>query len=302
MGGGQYESCASSAFNNNNDPGNTISWSSATSHKDWANIAVSSPVMTRNRFTAIETTDEEPDTRPFIEYESRRTKRRRHGTASPRQQPQQPPLVEQVRRQRGGRLIKGNSASTVHRIAAAEIFTDKAVFCVDNVNRAVSVDDLKSFVNSLKVNVLSCFPARPRRNRGESQPVTDRCAFRLCVAATDRDRLLDSSKWPDSVIISEWYYINPADDRRRRAVPAGGDVSNDAAAKPLSPIVATATTPVAIAASCTSGAANGGVVDHDDYLSAARSVDLADMDVTVADDNETTVLYGNGASTSTVNA
>ena len=174
--------------------------------------------MTRNRFAAIETTNKEPDARPFNEYESRRAKRRRHGTVSPRQQSQQPQqpqqhsLVGQVRRQRGGRLIRGNSASKVHRIAAAKIFTDKAVFCVDNVNPAVSVDDLKSFVNSLQVNVLSCFSARPRRNRGESLPVTDRCAFRLCVAATDRDRLLDSSKWPDSVIISCLLYTSDAAD------------------------------------------------------------------------------------------
>ena len=157
-------------------------------------------------------------------------------------------------------------------------------------------------MNSLQVNVLSCFSARPCRNRGESLPVTDRCAFRLCVAATDRDRLLDSSKWPDSVIISEWYYINPADDRRRRADPTGGNVSNDTAAKrPLSPIAAAATIPVATAAIRTSDAANGGAVDHDDCLPTACSVNLADMDVIVADDNETTVLYNNGASTSTVN-
>jgi len=153
------------------------------------------------------------------------------------------------------------------------------------------------------VNVFSCFPARPRRIRGESQPVTDRLAFRLCVADTDCDRLLDSSKWPDSVIISEWYYINPADDRRRRAEPVRDDVSDDTAVKrPLSPIAAAETIPAATAMIPTSAAANGNVVEPHDCLSALRSVDSADMDEANADDNDTTVLYNNGAATSTFTA
>ena len=300
VGGGQREPIASGAAVNS-DLGNAISWSSTMSHKDWATVAVSSPVVTRNRFTAIETTDDEHDAQPFTTHESRSTKRRRHGT-SPQQQSQQSLPTERVR-QRGSRLMKGSSAPKVHRIAAAKIIVEKAVFCVDNVDPSVSVDDLISFVSRLKVNVFSCFPARPRRNRGELQPVTDRRAFRLCVAATDRDRLLDSSKWPDSVTISEWYYINPANDRRRRAEPVRDDVSDDTAAKrPLSPIAATQSIPAATAMIPTSAAANGNVVDLHDRLSAACSVDCADMDVANTDDNDTTVLYNNGAATSTSTA
>ena len=44
----------------------------------------------------------------------------------------------------------------------------------------------------------------------------DRRAFRLCVAEADRNRLLDESKWPDSVIISEWFRVNPANERQRQ--------------------------------------------------------------------------------------
>ena len=100
-----------------------------------------------------------------------------------------------------------------------------------------------------------------------------------------------------------WYYINPADDRRRRAEAVRDDVSDDAAASPPpSPIAAAETIPAATAMIPTSAAANGNVVDPHDRLSAARSVDSADMDVANADDNDTTVLYNNGAATSTSTA
>jgi len=45
--------------------------------------------------------------------------------------------------------MRGSSAPEVHRIAAAKILVEKAVFCVDNVNPSVSVDDLTSFVSRL---------------------------------------------------------------------------------------------------------------------------------------------------------
>ena len=45
--------------------------------------------------------------------------------------------------------------------------------------------------------------------------------FRLCVAAEDRARLLDESRWPDSVVISEWYYLNPANRVQSQFEPSG---------------------------------------------------------------------------------
>ena len=133
---------------------------------DLASIAVSSPVQTRNRFSAIELQDEERDPLPHDEHESRRAKRHRRGSSAPQKKQQSPAPVEQTR-QRGGRLSKSSSASKIHRANAAEILVDKSYFCVDNVNLIVSVDDLKSFVSGMHVNVLSCFPARVN-NHGRS--------------------------------------------------------------------------------------------------------------------------------------
>ena len=68
----------------------------------------------------------------------------------------------------------------------------------------------------MSVNVLSCFPAEPRPRRDEKERITDRRAFRLCIADCDRNRLLDASKWPDSVTVSEWYRIPPSEAAKRR--------------------------------------------------------------------------------------
>jgi len=39
-----------------------------------------------------------------------------------------------------------------------KILVDKAVFCVDNVSSSVSVDDLKSFVSGMHMNVFVLLP------------------------------------------------------------------------------------------------------------------------------------------------
>ena len=69
----------------------------------------------------------------------------------------------------------------------------------------------------MSVNVKSCFRVKPRRYRDEEEPVKGRAAFRPCIADKDRDLLLDDSKWPDSIVISEWFHIDPANRRQNPA-------------------------------------------------------------------------------------
>ena len=59
--------------------------SKTQSQTDWASIATSSPFTSKNRFEVMET-DEDSDAAQFTEYHSRRSKRRRLPTSSPRQQ------------------------------------------------------------------------------------------------------------------------------------------------------------------------------------------------------------------------
>ena len=92
----------------------------------------------------------------------------------------------------------------------------------------VHADDVRSFVSSMAVNVISCFEVKPRRRRpGEEGEIKDRKAFRLCIRADDRDLLLDASKWPNSIAVSEWFFSPPQvqNEKRRRLLGPGDSTS-----------------------------------------------------------------------------
>jgi len=124
---------------------------------------------------------------------------------------------------------KDQQHTSDHGFGAAKKLVKKAVFCVDNVSSSCDVDDIRSFVANMSIDVLSCFCAEPRRRRDESRQAIQRRAFRLCIADSDRDRLLDARKWPDSIMISEWYYISPeiAAERRAAATRRAGESRRD---------------------------------------------------------------------------
>ena len=316
------------------------------SQMDWASVATSSPFASKNRFGMLET-DEDNDAAQFTEYRSRRSKRRRFPTSSSqqqqqtvdnqqhqqqqqrgreaevhRQQQQHPDQrSNQQRSRRGGRLLKG-SASNVRGLVAAKYIVDKAVFCVDNVDPSVTTDDLAAFVRSMSVSVISCFRATPRRFRGESGPITDRAAFRLCIAAADRQRLLDDSQWPESVIISEWFYIKPTADRRQRAaqpaVNAGESETETETERRSSSVVSVPMPPSSSAGACRDAPAAGDVAagsslvattssssSSSSSLSAAaagtRVTDHTSASTSDSGDGDATVLYNsNGLSTGDV--
>ena len=80
---------------------------------------------------------------------------------------------------------------------------------------------MKSFVSSLSVTVITCFEAKSRRRRADGDTdITSRKAFRLCINDNDRTRLLDDSAWPDSIVISEWFFKGSQEqgqsDKRRK--------------------------------------------------------------------------------------
>ena len=69
-------------------------------------------------------------------------------------------------------------------------------------------------MKSLSVTVVSCFKVKPRRAPDESESdVKDRRAFRLCIFDEDRDRLLDQTMWPDSVVVLEWFFKFQQDEQ-----------------------------------------------------------------------------------------
>ena len=197
---------------------------------NWAAVAMSSPVIaTSNRFAALRSSDDNnycdsdgTDPQLFQEVRSRQAvKRRRQHTADQQQQQQSAESrrreageqqAGRQARQRNGRLLTGTSSN--RGLAAAKKLVKKKVFCIDNVDTSFSPDDVQRYVSSFPVNVLSCFPAKPRRRRNENEPITDRKAFRLCIDANDQEKLLDPAKWPDSITIAEWYHLSPSASRQ----------------------------------------------------------------------------------------
>jgi len=179
-------------------------------------------------------------------------------------------------------LCGKSSRISTRKFRAAKKIVNKAIYCVDNVSISVDVDDLCQFVQSMNVNVLSCFPAKPRRQQNESNLITDRKAFRLCIDAADKRKLLDESKWPDSIVISEWYYLNPA-SRMNSATTAASYAATSASA------------------SASEAADERSEVQLPSAAASAAAMDT-DMDLnrTVTSHDEDTVIYQDGVTPTTI--
>jgi hypothetical protein len=97
-----------------------------------------------------------------------------------------------------------DSPGHITLMAAPKKRIDSSVFYVDNIDQSHTADDIRKFVSSFSVRVLSCFEVKPRKRRFDYMP--NRKAFRLCIFTSDRDKLIDENKWPQSVTISEWFF------------------------------------------------------------------------------------------------
>ena len=238
----------------------------ASNVPDWAAMA-STPFAHANRFDALRSADDDDDGHSdaagqadsFTVTRSRRGRRRARQQSSTNQamQQQQQQQQHQDRQQQQqqpprarARLLLGKSVNTAMKISAAKQIRKKAVFCVDNISTDCSVDDIKSFVSGLSVQVLTCYEVKPRRRRGDDEVISDRRAFRLCIFDEDRNRLLVDSVWPDSVSISEWFFKSQQRaeqeqqmDKRRKV--ATDDVPALSAEGASVPVTSVATSPTA---------------------------------------------------------
>ena len=189
---------------------------------DWATLT-STPSVTSNRFAPLQSMgDDGEEDDPsvvaqtaFTGVKSKKTKRARDLSS---QQPVPNRQNDKPTSERKAPAILGQSSFPGGKVAAARDIRKKAVFCVDNVSTSCTMEDIKSFVTkTLRIEVLSCYKAQPRRRWREETSVDDRNAFRLCICEKDRDRLLDANAWPTSVLISDWVFKKPnGNDKRLR--------------------------------------------------------------------------------------
>ena len=193
--------------------------------------------------------DDDDDDDDFTLVENRRTKRRRRRSptdaisgprpgvsttaaasgqqagkvpsfAAAANEPPRKPLVVGTIRSPGPVLTSvtvqpGSTTQLAKRLTAAKPLYGKAVFCVDNLHKDITVPDLEQYVKGIGVRVLGCDETKPRRSyRQKVNNVVpdDRKAFRLCINKADTKLLLNPSKWPADVSVSAWFFRKKDDN------------------------------------------------------------------------------------------
>ena len=70
-------------------------------------------------------------------------------------------------------------------------------------------DTEKFVVDSLNVNVISCFQVKPRRAKWPKEAgivPKDRNTFRLCIDRDDEQNFLNEEIWPQKIAIYRWAF------------------------------------------------------------------------------------------------
>jgi hypothetical protein len=185
--------------------------------------AASTPHHSRNqssRPTLSTATDDDQSDNPFIEQQSRKhrrsNKRKLDSSVSPTKTDQQRlSKATDSAQHRRQPAVYGRSSNVGAGLAAANKLVPKGVFCIDNIDVSFNVEDIVQYVSSQGITVMSCFEAKPRFRRSDNY-TNDRKAFRLCINNDQRNKLLDSSRWPDSVVVSEWFFKSQQSTRTSR--------------------------------------------------------------------------------------
>ena len=229
---GAQQVCVQSASDGAREIDTVLSGNFQPAGYEWASVveaeatAASTPVTVRNRFAPLGSTTDDDERQQFKVVQPRCNKRSYRQSADvSRDQPKRTNQLStsnnnppQLRRA----FVYGKS--TVNSaIVAAERMKKKAVFCIDNVSPNCTADQMKSFVESMGIEVFTCFKVRSRRRRDENDESVDkRSAFRVCICVDDSKRLLDPRAWPHSIAISGWFFkqssrdAQDASDKRRR--------------------------------------------------------------------------------------
>jgi len=276
-------------------------WSSVV-EAEAAAAAASTPISVRNRYAPLGSTTDDDERQQFKVVQPRRNKRsyRQSADVSTDQTNGTNRRLNSGNPSQRRRVFVYGKSTASSAITAAERKRKRAVFCIDNVNLNCTEDQMKSFVESMGIEVFTCYKAKSRRRRDEDDAAVDkRSAFRVCISADDTKRLLDPRAWPDSITVSEWFFKQPTDeqavnDKRRRV--GSGDRKQLQSQR-------TGTSTLSRGESSDGGAAGAGVDGNHDATAAVMSCCTSDsinnMDEDVADDAERTVIMSDELTTFT---
>ena len=103
-------------------------------------------------------------------------------------------------------LVIGQSSSCALK-AAQRINLPKSVYRVGNVNAQYSADDLKGYIESIGVRVVSCF------DRTSSLALnSDNKTFRVCILDMDKNIFLRDDNWTVGISIQKWLFKPKSDN------------------------------------------------------------------------------------------
>jgi len=111
------------------------------------------------------------------------------------------------------------------------VYKSYSVLC-DLMRSEEGTFSLSIFRHILQLFVLTCFAVKPRRQRvddSDDEAERDQAVFRLCIYDNDTEKLLNPDNWPNSAMISPWYFKNPGTRETNNLPPAAGS-ADDAAA------------------------------------------------------------------------
>jgi hypothetical protein len=173
--------------------------------------------MQRPSVSEVETVSNDDNLDGFTPYESRQRRRKKRrlqqsstdgrtdNTAQSKTNSYSKPLIV-------GKLAAGfgENRQSLSVVAAKPL---KVVYCVDNVSPSITDVELKMFVESLGVRVVTCFEVKARlsawQRKRQIQP--NRKAFRLCINRADNKQLLNAELWPEDISISKWFFKPPVE-------------------------------------------------------------------------------------------
>ena len=92
-------------------------------------------------------------------------------------------------------------SSTTSLKASNNLDVKKSVFRIGNIDSSLSEDDVKQYVESLGVRVLSCFERTSTKSR-----FVDNKSFRICIFDSDKSKMLCSDKWTSGISIQQWVF------------------------------------------------------------------------------------------------
>jgi hypothetical protein len=110
-------------------------------------------------------------------------------------------------RQRKLAFVGTKTAEDNHQVKSAVNVVKKSVLHVDNLHNECSVEELKVFLHSSGINVLSCFNAKSWMRDSERDLVK---SFRVCIERKDLLLCMSPSLWPCGVMVREWRFKGKA--------------------------------------------------------------------------------------------